>query len=216
MKKVVSIVFILILISGCNSKGKIINSGKNPGVNQQLVQDVVSGKSNQNETDVIQAPADEFFARITKKPFSIYISPKISPVQPEKFSGYHTGADAEYADVGGDVDVFGVADGTVVYSGFVNGYGGLIIIRQDDGYSSLYGHLKITSLIKKGADVKRGDKIAELGESFSQDTDGERKHLHFAVYKGDGLNFKGYVQNKKDLAGWQDPVDYLKSFNVRL
>jgi hypothetical protein len=35
-------------------------------------------------------------AGLQKKPFGIYITPENSPVQPENFTGYHTGIDVEY------------------------------------------------------------------------------------------------------------------------
>jgi len=44
-------------------------------------------------------PVNQFFARITKKPFGVYITPETSPVQPEKFTGYHTGVDVEFVDL---------------------------------------------------------------------------------------------------------------------
>src|SRR3989338_10346295 len=40
-------------------------------------------------------PLDNSSERVTKKPFGKYITPADSPVQPERFSGYHTGADFE-------------------------------------------------------------------------------------------------------------------------
>lgn len=47
----------------------------------------------------IVLPIAEFEKRITKKPFGIYITPQNSPVQPERFTGYHTGVDVEYEDI---------------------------------------------------------------------------------------------------------------------
>lgn len=40
-------------------------------------------------------PLDQALLRITKKPFGIFITPSTSPVQPERFHGYHTGVDFE-------------------------------------------------------------------------------------------------------------------------
>jgi len=160
-------------------------------------------------------PIANFFSRITKKPFGIYITPQTSPIQPEKFTGYHTGADAETTSTEAKIDVpiMAVADGTVVFAGHVNGYGGVIIIRNKFGketVTTLYGHLRITSFTKKTNDaVKRGEKIAVLGNGFTSETDGERKHLHFGVVKGSTINFKGYVQTKSALSAWEDPVAWL-------
>jgi hypothetical protein len=46
-----------------------------------------------------------FVQRVTKKPFGLYVDPDNSPVQPEMFTGYHTGADAEYDDTAVGVSV---------------------------------------------------------------------------------------------------------------
>ncbi|MCX6797790.1 MAG: VTT domain-containing protein [Candidatus Falkowbacteria bacterium] len=50
-------------------------------------------------------PLADARARVTKKSFGIKISPTDSPVQPEKFSGYHTGVDFETWPSEADQDV---------------------------------------------------------------------------------------------------------------
>ena len=154
-------------------------------------------------------PVDNFFPRLTKKPFGIYITPKNSPVQPEKFTGYHTGDDIEYGDVTGEVKVFAIADGQVIYSGWVSGYGGFLAI-QNTYFISVYGHLNPTSLVKKDTIVKKGQVVGILGNAYSQQTDGERKHLHFGIIKGNKLDFRGYVQNPTELSLWIDPASLFR------
>jgi len=163
-------------------------------------------------TSAVVAPMAYFFNRITKKPFGIYITPKTSPIQSEKFSGYHAGADAETTSAEKDVDVpiYAIATGTVVFAGHVNGYGGVIIIKHVLGIEhilSLYGHVRIASFtVAVGSIVKPGVKIAVLGTGYSTETDGERKHLHFGIIKGNTIDYKGYVTAKSDLSSWVDPV----------
>lgn len=167
----------------------------------------------------VVVPITDFFNRITKKPFGIHITPATSPVQPEKFSGYHTGADAETtaAEKSIDVPIYAIANGTVVFVGHVNGYGGVVIIRHlVDGQTvtALYGHVRQSSIaIKVGKSVTMGQKIAVLGKGYSSETDGERKHLHLGIVKGATINYKGYVQTKSALSAWEDPVAWL---NARL
>lgn len=151
-------------------------------------------------------PIADFKARITKKMFGTYVTPQNSPVQPERFTGYHTGDDVEYGDVTHDVPVYAIADGVVQEANTVSGYGGLLVIKQNDGLYSLYGHMRVTSLPKVGKSVKKGDQVGMLGTAFSTETDGERRHLHFAIYKGNQVDIKGYVQNKGDLSNWIDPL----------
>lgn len=159
-------------------------------------------------------PIAEFDSRITKKPFGIYITPQTSPVQPEKFTGYHTGIDVEYSDMPDiDVPIFAIADGQVVRSGWVSGYGGMVAIRHtinNKDYIVIYGHLVPDSLPDLNTQVKKGDIIGFLGKGYSHDTDGERKHLHFAIYNGTDINVKGYVQNKNELNKWLDPLVFFK------
>jgi murein DD-endopeptidase MepM/ murein hydrolase activator NlpD len=154
-------------------------------------------------------PIKDFKNRVTKKPFGIYITLQNSPVQPERFTGYHTGADAEYEDVTADVPVFAVADGTVVSSRTASGYGGVLMIEidlQGAKRTVSYGHIRPSSLPKIGQKVLKGEQIAFLGTGYSSETDGERRHLHFAVLSDNRLDIKGYVQGKSELSGWVDPL----------
>jgi murein DD-endopeptidase MepM/ murein hydrolase activator NlpD len=154
-------------------------------------------------------PVTNFKARVAKKPFGIYITPQNSPIQPERFTGYHTGADAEYTDVAADVPVFAIADGTVVLSETASGYGGVFMISfslSGTQHTALYGHIRPSSLPKVGTKVTKGQQLGLLGTGYSSETDGERRHLHFAVLADNSLNIKGYVGTKSQLSGWIDPL----------
>lgn len=162
-------------------------------------------------TSQLAKPVADFKTRITKKPFGIYITPKTSPVQPEKFSGYHNAVDVEHGDINSDVDVFAVYDGQIIYSGFINGYGGFVAIShdfEDEKIISIYGHLNPDNLTANNYEVKKGDKIGILGNAYSRQTDGERKHLHFAILKGENLDFRGYVPKESELSLWLNPLDF--------
>jgi hypothetical protein len=68
------------------------------------------------KTSLIAEPIDNAKARITKKPFGIYITPVNSSVQPERFSGYHTGTDFEVTnqELMQNIAIFAVCDGTIL------------------------------------------------------------------------------------------------------
>jgi len=151
-------------------------------------------------------PIAEFKKRIVKKPFGLYITPATSPVQPEKFTGYHTGVDVEYGDVQTDVPTVAIADGLVIYSGWVSGYGGFLAILHTD-YISTYSHLNPESLLPKNTKVLQGQTIGTLGRAYSHETDGERKHLHFGIIKGNKLDLRGYVQNEIEISLWLNPLN---------
>ena len=190
-----------------------INAVPTPEVNTNTVTPAITP----TPTPSVVVPMADFFNRVTKKPFGIYITPKTSPVQPEKFTGYHTGADAETTVAEKDVDIpiFAIAAGRVVLTRHVTGYGGVVMITSViDGQTItvLYGHLRQTSFkFKLGQTVQAGQQIAALGTGNSTETDGERKHLHLGILNGESTNVKGYVATKSQLSAWLDPVAWLKS-----
>jgi lipoprotein NlpD len=83
-------------------------------------------------------------------------------------------------DIGGKPGdpVVAAAAGQVLYTGTgIRGFGKLIVIRHDSGFSSVYAHNR-QILVKEGQSVARGQRIAELG-----DTDADRPKLHFEIRK---------------------------------
>lgn len=81
-------------------------------------------------------------------------------------------------DIGGRMGqpVLAAGDGKVVYSGNgLRGYGKLIIIKHNKTYLSAYAH-NSQLLVKEGQTVKRGQKIAEMGNS-----DADQVKLHFEI-----------------------------------
>ena len=156
-------------------------------------------------------PATE---RITKKPFGIYINPENSPVNPEKFQGYHTGVDFETlaSEQDSEVPVFTICTGKLLYKKQVSGYGGVAVQScnlQDQAVTVLYGHLKFNSITANiGEELKAEHPLGILGQGYGSETDGERKHLHLSVHLGPAVELKGYVQNKAALESWLDPVKY--------
>lgn len=75
--------------------------------------------------------------------------------------------------------VYAAADGVVVYAGDgLRGYGNLLIVRHDASYLSAYAHNRAL-LVKEGENVRRGQQIAELGQ-----TDAPSPRLHFEIRRG--------------------------------
>jgi lipoprotein NlpD len=72
--------------------------------------------------------------------------------------------------------VLAAAGGRVVYAGSgVRGYGKLVIIKHNNTWLSAYAHNE-NILVKEQQDVKKGQKIAEMGS-----TDTDQVKLHFEV-----------------------------------
>lgn len=81
-------------------------------------------------------------------------------------------------DIGGQPGevVTAAGAGKVVYAGSaLRGYGNLVIIKHNANYLSAYAHNQEV-LVKEGQSVKRGQKIALLGDS-----DADRPKLHFEI-----------------------------------
>ncbi len=72
--------------------------------------------------------------------------------------------------------IYAAASGRVVYAGSgLIGYGKLIILKHNETYLSAYGY-NASLLVKEGDQIKRGQKIATMGEGP------ERKpRLHFEI-----------------------------------
>ena len=86
--------------------------------------------------------------------------------------------------------VTAASGGNVVYAGnSLRGYGNLVIIKHDNTYLTAYAHNR-TLLVKEGDMVKKGQKIAEMG-----DTDTNAVKLHFELrVNGKPVNPTPYLQ----------------------
>lgn len=89
----------------------------------------------------------------------------------------HEGIDID-APVG--TPVHAADDGVVIYSGWLHGYGNVVIIRHSGGYATVYGHDKI-NLVRKGQHVARGQVIGEVGMTGRA----TGPNLHFEVRHDD-------------------------------
>ena len=99
------------------------------------------------------------------------------PAQGALISGFDEAKNKGF-DIGGKAGdpIIASADGRVVYAGAgLRGYGNLIILKHNNTYLTAYAHNQ-TLLVKEDQNVKKGQKIAEMGSS---DTD--RVKLHFEV-----------------------------------
>lgn len=72
--------------------------------------------------------------------------------------------------------VLAAADGKVVYAGSgLRGYGNLVILKHNNTYLTAYAHNQ-SLLVKEDQVIKRGQKIAEMGNS-----DADQVKLHFEI-----------------------------------
>ncbi len=85
----------------------------------------------------------------------------------------HTGLDlaAPYG-----TPIYAAAAGTVVFAGWNDAYGNLVIVDLGNGVTTYYGH-QSKMLVKEGDWLSRGDKLGECGSTGNS----SGCHLHFEV-----------------------------------
>lgn len=99
---------------------------------------------------------------------------KIDPMY--KTPAFHHGID--FAAPKG-TPIFATADGTVKkVEHRARGYGKMVMIKHKHGYETLYAHMSKIE-VRVGQKVKRGEKIAEVGNEGKSIT----SHLHYEVHK---------------------------------
>ena len=92
--------------------------------------------------------------------------------------GMRNGAMHDGVDISAPVGtaVHAADAGTVIFSGQLHGYGNTVIVRHDSDYVTVYGHNQV-NLVQEGAQVTRGQTIAEIGHSGRA----TGANLHFEV-----------------------------------
>lgn len=100
------------------------------------------------------------------------------PAKGKLVTGFSDTANLKGIDIAGAIGqpVVASAPGRVVYAGSgLRGYGKLVIIKHNNTFLSAYAHNR-DILVKEGQQVKRGEKIAEMGS-----TDTDQVKLHFEI-----------------------------------
>lgn len=188
--------FILVGV-GCSSDEILMDELLNREGSQEYVESFDSSHESQDDTTAVTFPVE---GELIFKGFGEYFQ--------DRFTGYHVAIDLEAP---ADTPVYAVADGEVIYADRVSGYGGMMVIQHTintQTISAIYGHLDPESLLAVGENVVRTEQIAVLGEEGTE-TDGEREHLHFALYEGSEVRLQGYESERASVDQWLNPVDVL-------
>lgn len=128
--------------------------------------------------------------------------------------GFHAATDFEVwrRELKWDVPVYAICNGEIQFSGFSEGYGGLVTqycTIDAEPVTIIYGHLAVDSLVASKTTVETGTQIGILGAARSSDTDGNRKHLHLGIRRGHVSDVRGYVQDEAELKDFIDPLSVL-------
>ena len=101
-------------------------------------------------------------------------------------SRFHSGL-----DIGGDygMPIYAAASGTVIYAGWISGYGNAVIIDHGGGVTTLYGHNDSLN-VSEGENVAQGQVIAMCGSTGNS----TGPHCHFEVREnGEPVSPYGYL-----------------------
>ncbi|HOO70925.1 MAG TPA: peptidoglycan DD-metalloendopeptidase family protein [Spirochaetota bacterium] len=96
----------------------------------------------------------------------------------DPFSGkkkFHCGIDISAPE---GTPIHAAAEGRVIFSGWKNGYGKVIVLRHENSYISVYAH-NYRNLVKKGDIIQNGQDIALSGKTGAV----TGAHLHFEIRK---------------------------------
>ncbi len=104
---------------------------------------------------------------------SSYFGTRYHPIYGKRI--FHKGIDMK-AKTG--ESIYAAAGGQVIFSGWMGGYGKLIIISHGDGLTTRYGHLNSIN-VENGTSVDKGQYIGESGATGNV----TGPHLHFEVRK---------------------------------
>lgn len=88
-------------------------------------------------------------------------------------SRLHSGVDI---GASGGTPIKAADDGTVIYSGWMGGYGQVVVLDHGGGYSTLYAHMSSIA-VGKGSGVTQGQTIGRVGSTGWS----TGPHLHFEV-----------------------------------
>lgn len=141
------------------------------------------------KVETIDKP-NEITPSTTVSPESVFV-PSIIPVPISKFRisskfglRMHPIYKKEIMHKGVDIaspkgtEIYAAADGEVIMSGTLNGYGNYILLKHGKEYRTAHGHLNKVD-VKKGDIVKKGQLIGEVGSTGKS----TGPHLHFEVIK---------------------------------
>jgi len=156
--------------------------------NQELQQELDNlfqelNNNNQNQSNNISSDGEGFLRPGVGEVTDSY-GGRINPVT---FApGFHTGVD--FADAYGS-NVYASKSGTVIYSGWISGYGNTVIINHGNGVETLYAH-NSELLVSVGQEVSRGEVVALVGSTGMS----TGPHIHFEIrINGSHVNPMDYL-----------------------
>ncbi|DAB33910.1 MAG TPA: endopeptidase [Sulfurospirillum sp. UBA12182] len=102
-------------------------------------------------------------------------------------------------------------NGKVIFVGTKGGYGKTVIVRHQDGYKTLYAHMRgYKKGVYSGKYVKKGDVVGYVGSTGIS----TGPHLHFGLYKNDrAINPASVVKITKSVLSGDKKKEFLAYTN---
>lgn len=94
------------------------------------------------------------------------------------YSGYHPAIDIVTTD--GDRNIYAASSGYIVTNSYKWDGGNYIILKQDNGYYTLYCHLATRAPVSEGQRIEKGQVIGTMGMTGYA----TGVHLHYSVWNG--------------------------------
>jgi murein DD-endopeptidase MepM/ murein hydrolase activator NlpD len=168
---IIAILFIMLLSSSCAMRsGHYVKSTNGQWTFVKENHGFMHGFFNPrvDDTDFDYADSGKFL-------WPVPSSKKVSSYFGARRGRHHDGIDIP-AKTGSSI--IASADGTVVHSGTMRGYGKVVVVKHPGGYHTIYAH-NSSNIASKGQKVSQGEVIAKVGSSGRS----SGPHLHFEVRK---------------------------------
>ena len=168
------------------------------GINKDLAvggEYIPNDKFSLSYMDFMEKDIDDLFSIMQNTPFGKPLDGSVNSgfgYRMDPFtskSAFHSGIDFE---ANNKQPVVATALGVVEHAGWYKSYGKTVIIKHENGYKTLYGHLSVVK-VKKGEEVHTGQLIGLAG-STGRSTG---PHLHYEILKnGKAINPREYLTFK--------------------
>lgn len=175
------------------SVGQVLNLKRNQSVRGTQYSDQASGNAKRRQQKLEYKKSKSYSKTYTEtsKKIAGWAWPSSGKLI-KKFSSSSSGLQGIGIKSDRGSPIKAAADGKVVYAGSgLRGYGNLIIVKHNNDYLSAYAHNE-KLLVKENQTVKKGQKIALMGDSGTHDV-----YLHFEIrYQGKSVNPLRYLPKK--------------------
>lgn len=139
------------------------------------------------------------------------------PIQGATVTGQYGGNRGDHAHGGIDLaapagtPIRAIRGGKVIYSGKANGFGNMVKVQLDDGFTMLVGH-NASNNVKVGDRVEAGQMIATVGSQGH--SSGPHGHLEIYNPQGKRINPQDYLNRPSNLAG-ADPEQVMQQIILK-